>query len=455
MSSFLRPSTNVVLIVLVLGASRANAQLIQPPARPSRPLFGGAQPPDPNKLRQQLSLSLDMLTGIDDNNLPTPVEEPTRNDALSPRPGSLTGSASTALSYLIGQQSRSLQVSGRKFTTIYRDIGAKPASGSELTASARTSLGSRVQVSVAHALRDDPYLFLGGFAGLQPVEGADLPTANSVNAVAERRSTTIDTSATAMWHASRRSTFSGAYSFDHRKFSSAGGYDSTTQGGSFSYDRSVSRRTSVTAAYASSNMDAVEKDGTRRPLRNNTLNAGMTYERRLSRTRGAGFSARVGVTQVKSVDDVTLQPVQYLGPAASTSAHIDLWRTWSVTGGYQRSVTVFQGVRPRSVLMDTTDLSLGGSLLGRLEAAFSGAYSTGQNGPGLISIDVASGRSITSSVTGQLRLHLSQSWSAVASYTRYDYRLSAAASREMGVAPQFDRRGFLIGLTGLLPIWAR
>src|SRR5689334_13661492 len=124
--------------ILALVASTAGAQVLEPPPRPSRGLFGGGPPPDPTRSRQDLDLDGSILGGYDDN-----LVSPAGGNAFVPHPSGYIAFSDVALRYSAGRPERSFQFGGRGFMNTYRNAGIGPSYGGEQTMSAHTPLGRR------------------------------------------------------------------------------------------------------------------------------------------------------------------------------------------------------------------------------------------------------------------------------------------------------------------------
>src|SRR4051812_41526370 len=103
------------LIVAAAVAPVVSAQVVEPPPRPYRGLFGGGSHPDPTRTRKELTLTVNALGGFDDNLAP-----PGGGGAIVPRPSGYTGFTDVILRYWFGRDVRSLELTGRSFMNTYR-----------------------------------------------------------------------------------------------------------------------------------------------------------------------------------------------------------------------------------------------------------------------------------------------------------------------------------------------
>src|SRR5262245_62053759 len=163
---------NLILITLTvtLFGSPLCAQVAEPPPRPARARFGGGAPPDPNRTRQELTVSGNLLGGYDDN-----LTAPGVGEVFTPQPSGYVGFGDAMLRYFSGNQTRSLEASGRGYVVTYRNIGVGPSFGADQALSFRSSFNEHTTVSLRENLRYAPFFSLGVFSPLTEIVGGANP----------------------------------------------------------------------------------------------------------------------------------------------------------------------------------------------------------------------------------------------------------------------------------------
>jgi hypothetical protein len=442
-----RTSSLVFGLALLACASVSGAQVLQPPPRPVRGLFGGGRPPDPNRARQELTVTANLLGGYDDNLVPSSGG----GDTLAPHPSGYIGFADAQLRYFFGRTARSLEAVGRGYMNTYRNVGLTPSYGGDLSLRAGTDLGRRSRLQMTGSVRYDPFFSLGIFGGLEDVEDVETPDANPTNALTESRSWSSDASALLHHGWSRRTRSSIGYSFRNRTYVEGGGFDSRTQAGSVGLERSLGRRTSLRAQYRYSDGEHEQQNGAVRPLVTQTIDLGLSYLRPLSRTRHLTISGGGGSQYVDTISGATGANLRYWAPSGHGSVRLDIGPSWSVAGDYRRAVSVLEGISPEPFVSHAGTLSVGGFIGSRLESVLTASYSNGRSGYGSETEEPGDYDGYTG--TAQFRIRLTRWWSTLVSVTHYQYRLSDAASESLGVPSEMHRNAVRLGFTWTLPLY--
>src|SRR5688572_17160424 len=180
--------TAFVALALLCVPPAVSAQAIQRSTRPFRGLFGGGPPPDPNRTRQELTLSGSLLGGYDD--MLTPGQSgPGPLDPAQAIDSGYTGTADATLNYFIGRAERSFNATGRAFTTAYSFSDVEQLVGGGVTLVALTPVAHRTRLSLGQSFSYAPNLVLGTFSSLQPtVDATTLPDSGERSGLAEQRS---------------------------------------------------------------------------------------------------------------------------------------------------------------------------------------------------------------------------------------------------------------------------
>lgn len=445
--AFLRVLVACLLVSLL--APPVGAQVLEPPPRLYRGLFGGGPPPDPNRSRQELALTGSALGGYDDN-----LTAPTLGYEFVPHPSGYTGFADAGMRYSVGRQaSRFLEVRGRGFMNTYRNIGLGPSYGGEESVRGRITFGRRTDLEVTQGLRYDPYFSLGLFGVIQAPDLPSTPDSQPSSALAETRSWTTSASSTLTHRWTRRTVMDLGVSFSNQTYVQKTAFDTRSVFGSFGLERAVSPTTSLRGAYRPSDSEYAQADGRQIPLGVHTFEGGVTYRHRVSRTRQVTFNAGGGPMYVSTIAVLSRAPREFWKPAGYGTIRVDLWRSWSVAGDYRRSVTTLQGDTPEPFVTDAALVSAGGLVRRWLETVLSAGYSNGQAGQGSsIATELAVGRYDGYTVAAQARLRLSRLWSAVVSFNHYQYHLNSVASQVLNAPPELHRNAVRAGVAWALPL---
>jgi hypothetical protein len=163
------------------------------------------------------------------------------------------------------------------------------------------------------------------------------------------------------------------------------------------------------------------------------------------------FSAGGGAGHVETTERLGGAPAEYWTPSAFGTARLDVGRSWSLSGDYRRSTTVLQGATAEPYAADTAQISVGGDLQRWLETVFTVGYGSGVSGQS--SQDLLEGRYDAYTAGMQMRFRLPAGWSSIVSFTHFDYRLNAVASRLLDAASDVQRNTVRVGLGWKLPLY--
>jgi hypothetical protein len=320
-----------------------------------------------------------------------------------------------------------------------------------MNARVQTTVGRRGRLEFRPSFHYDPFFSFGAFGLLQDSGSGNLTDANPLNGLVESPSQVIDTSISFSEELSQHNRLGLDYTFNKHTYLRGANFDSQGHVGSISYDHSLGRSVGLRASYRRSDMTTILHDGQSRPFQDDTLDAGMSYSRNLSRTRRVSFSAGGGATHASTINDATALPLDYWVPSGYATARFDFGRSWSTAANYRRGVTVMQGITPLSFVTDAADGTIGGLLAPRLEGTFNAAFSDGIAGydQNLIPGEV---RNYTYSV--QLRFEIARWVSALATYRRYQYHLNSSAALNLGMLPRQDRNAVMVGFALSFPVVA-
>ena len=443
----MRSLLTTLTLVVCASAVTVEAQTAQPrPSRPIRGLFGGSsQPPDPNRTRSELTLTGSILGGYDDYILPGGPTGPVDPDEVQ---NGYTGVADFALRYFYGRTVRSFAANLRGFANTYSDIGVDPSIGSALNLDALTNLGRRNSLHATQSMTYEPSLVLGAFGSLQGAVEADvLPESGAGSGIVSQRSWASNTTLalSRRWTPRHTTSLQGGYA--KRTYLDALGFDSSTYNAGTEHSWALTRTTNLEGQYEYSDSRVEDDEGRTMPLSDHTVEASISYRRRLTPTRQLQLTGGGGASYVNSQQSFDREPVAYWTPAGHASVRLDVGRTWAIAGDYRRSVEVLQGVTIESFATDAASVRTDGSLGSRFDVALSTAFSNGASGAGQ-----SNGTFSSYGGSAQLRLALARSWAVTVAYDYYYYKLDGIADLPAEVPRQFDRNAVRIGLSMWFPL---
>ena len=434
-------------VVLCALAADASAQAVQRPARPYRGVFGGGPPPDPNRSRQEVTLNGSFTAGHDTWLSPggsggTPVPGQERHSGMA-----LTGDA--ALSYFRGRTLRSISIDGRARSNGYSGINADPTIGGTFAASGETNLGRVTQLRVSQDFSYEPTLVLGvqGFSGVD-VDVPAAPAADVSSGYLAQHSWTSNSllSLDRRWTARHTTRVGAAYS--RVNYLDAVGNDTSTRMANMAHSWSFTRTSSIRALYSFVDSELESVAGFSTPVTNQNIGLTFGYNRRLSPTRQLQITAGGGAAHVNTLNALDRSDLSYWMPSANGSVSVDVGRSWSMAGQYDRSVDVLQGVSLTSFATDSASASLSGLLNSRIETSLSASYSNGQSGGA-----GTTGR--FENYSGSLRalFAISRCCATTVTYDYYVYRFENVVDLPTGFPPTFDRHAIRVGFTIRLPLY--
>jgi hypothetical protein len=431
-----------ILAFAVAAPVPAVAQIVERPARPFRGLFGGGPPPDPNRTRQELTLTSSLFAGYDD--ILTPGGgQPTFD--TTPVSG-FTGYADAALQYWKGRTNRSFEVQGRGYGNAYSNLGLNPSFGGNVWIQGQTPIGRRNQLSAGQAVSYDPF-FAPGTGPLIGDLSPEVPSETvSTHGLTDRGSWRAASTLSMTRQLTPRRSVMALYEFNRQRYLDIGGVDNLSHAVQAGYESAVSRTASILASYRFTSAKYEEELGGYRPLTDHSVELGAAYEWRLSRNRQVTFSGGGGAAYVGTVSTVTAQPIAYWTPSGHATVGVDLGRSWLFSLDYGRGVSVLDGISLETFVTDSARISLGGYLGPRVLTTLSGDYSNGAAGAG------GAGRYRSLDFNAQLEFAVTRWCAAVVLYNHYDYRLHDITDLEPGVPDSFDRNAVRVGVTFWLPL---
>jgi hypothetical protein len=441
--NYLPSAAALVTAIAVLAPALADAQVLEPPSRPLRGLFGGDAAPDTaGRRRQSLIAQVNVLGGYDDN-LTLPGSGAS---TFEPRDAGYIGAATARLRYLTSRNNRIFNAEGRGFMNTYRNAGVGPNYGGEVSTGGSAPLSRRSTLAGSGSVRYDPSYYLGAFASLGAQLSSASPDLNSTNSLGVNPSWSVYSTADLNHEWTRRLRSNVNYSYSQRKYTEDTTFDTRSHVLSVGLDRGIARTITVRGSYRYSDSLYDRVIGGAIPTIDQAVEVGATYEKDLSRTRRVTLSGGGGATYVDTLDQATLVPLNYWTPSGYATARYDFGRSWNVSADYRRSASVLQGLNPELFLNDTATVQAGGNLIEDIQLVAVLGYSNGFAGAG------AGGKYDGYTTTGQMQFQLTRWWSALVSVNHYEYRLNTIASQVLGVSSDMHQNAIRVGFTWTLPL---
>jgi hypothetical protein len=439
----------LALAVVTLAVSApAAAQSTERPQRSFRGLFGGSPTPDPDRSRQELTLTVNLLGGYDDNlagaaGSGTPTSE---------SEGGYIGNGDLSVRYYRGRAVRSLTFDGNAYATKYGTTDLGLVKGGTASVSGVTQVRRRDSLSASQYVSYEPLLMLNAFGPLDPiVPPGESPQSETFAGLSERRSINASTNLGYQWAMARRSSIGLDYGFQalHYLDSDTDQGNSTSHRVSSGYSQSLNRSTALRASYGYRYGRFRDSDGIR-PLTEHTIEAGPHFDRALSRTRRIQVSLSGGAQYVRTLAGVPLSRtlIDYWTPFASTSAGLELTSSWRVQADYRRGTTVLPEVTTESYVTDAVSVGTSALFGQRLDVDLTVGVATGTSA-------VATGSEATyrsGTLTSSARWAFSRRFAALFNYYYYDYRFTNTGDLPDGFNPSTTRHSFRVGITMWVPL---
>jgi opacity protein-like surface antigen len=443
-----------IAIVLVAGAAGpVEAQTSQQTRAPRgfRGLFGGTPTPDPNRTREELSLTSSLSAGYDDNLAAAALGGSGTPSGPAAQDGYM-GQGQLDLRYYRGRLVRSFTLEGSAYGTGYGDVGVGFVKGGLVNVSGTTRLRTRDRFQASQGFIFDPLFTLNTLSVLDGGSApSEVPGSNTTTGLTERRSWSSQTGVDYSWAASARNSLNMSYGFGARRYPDGENVpgDSESHRASAGFTRPFNRRVSLNSNYIYTYGRYRDADGVR-PLTEHTISGGPQIEKIFSRTRRLQLSAGVGAQYVRTLSGVALRRtmVDYWTPFGDVAAQFDLSRTWDMTVNYRRGTTVLPEVTTDSFVTDGITVGTGGVIGSRLEVQANAGLTTGTTA------SAAGGQASNQTLTwsSQARWAFNRRIAATVAYDYYKYEFTDTADLPEGFPPGSSRNTFRVGVTIWLPL---
>lgn len=435
-------ATVALLASLLMPAAEAQSTASPPGA--VRGVFGASGPPSPARTTQQVSTWLDLGGGYDQS----------VSAADSPGAGDGDGYAVTALGgfrYWRGRSTRSFEAGARLFRND-QNSGRTTATGGEVNLNTTLEFGRRTGIALALRAANEAAVLFGAFGpefvDPPPADVAiDAPDVSPQQGDLRARWFSLGANATAFRGWSARHRTAVQYAQVRRRPTDDEGVDSDQRIVNVHHDWMVRMNAGILANYRFEQVRQTFPQATlSEPIRTQSAEAGLRFERRLSPIRRASLSFQAGATQVLSSDTPLVGIEGAIEPTGSLNASYTLTRRWLLLAGATRSITVLQGVSQVPFTNALGSLSVTGVVARRVTVAVSGSFSQGSAvGPAPGDFDAVWG---TASIRYGFRYG-----GLFAGYTRYEHRLRQVSLAPGSIAPRFDQSSVRMGLTLWLPLY--
>lgn len=386
-------------------------------------------------------MAFDLFGGYEDNISPDGSGTPTSPVALQ-RSG-VIGTVGSLVRYRQGSATSGFEASGQTSVNSFRNMGVRPLVGATGSVQGNTRK-FKTDLNVAASTEYRP-TFTFGILGSGLSDEVSTPPIDPTAGIMEMQSinSTVYVSAANQWSSRQWTTVSGTYA---RGSYGTGGLDMASRSAGVSYNRNLSRRTSIQTIYTRFHQTVVDAGGVI-PVDSDQGTIGFEYRHLVSRNRNLVFSGGGGAVYVSTLSVLDDSPFDYVAPSGYAVVRLDLGRTWSLTADARRSVTMVEGVTPQSFLTDTVSVAVGGGIGRRFTVAATSTYSGGSPHEGQTgSFDMLNG-------VAQVDFAL-KSWCAMfGSYSYGEYSFGDEAAVPPGYPSRSERNAIRVGLTIWLPLY--
>lgn len=429
----------------------------RPPSRPPRPTrrepasagpgtFDQSRPSrDGGPSRQEVSFAANIMGGYDDN-LTAALGS---GAGVSPEAmiSGATAAADATLAYFRGNTLRSFRLETSGSLMGYPDNLENPAAGGSIDAVVKTPVGRSLGVSLTQRAAYEPLInVLSPGAGAGPVP-PDMAPPSPTSGLFERRSWNSSSGASLDSRWGRRDTTTLGYTYRVQEFTDEDYGDNTWHDLIASHRRLLSAHVKGGVDYRYRKGEYVDSDALTRPTTEHRVEGVAEFVGAPSRRRSYSVLIAAGAGYLESVNTNGATYDSWL-PTGRVRLSVNLSPTWLIDGGYQREISLFQGVTDEIYATDTASVKLAGMLSRRWSLQLGGTYSNWVT-------PVASGVNDRMDVYGAsagVRVLLSKSLAATAGYSYYLHRYSNPASLPEGFPAEYDRQSVRVGVTMYFPI---
>jgi hypothetical protein len=400
---------------------------------------------DGGPTRQELTLAVNVLGGYDDNlTAGLGSGSGTSPDAMV---SGATGSVDGTLGYFRGNSLRSVRLDTTGSLLGYPGNLENPAPAGSVSAAVRTPMGRDLTLGLSQRAAYEPLfnvLSPGSGSGPLPPE---VVQPSPTTGLFERNSwsSTSGVSLEGRW--GRKDTTTLAYAYRLQEFTDDDYGDNTWHDATASYRRILSSQVMAGADYRYSNGEYADSNDFIRPTIEHRVEGVTEFVGAPSRRRSYALLLAAGAGYLESVNAGGASFTSWL-PIGRARLSFDVSSGWLVEGGYQRDLSLLQGVTDDVYTTDTAYVTTSGMIASRASLRIGGTYSNWVT-------PVASGVNDTMDVYGAtlgIRFLLTDSLAATAGYYYYFHRYSNPGSLPAGFPAEYDRQAVRVGLTMFFPL---
>ena len=432
----------LVAVASAIAVPASDAQVISPPPRSTSGLFGGRQPADPNRTRQELTLTLDFLGAYDDNL--SPGNENAIPDFAAPRLTGTSGTLAAVADYRRGRPTRNLRVSGRTVAAGYSNTQVPSLVGGRVSVRGFAQVFSRTTLDGWVEGDYTPTFTMGAFT---PAVTATSPLPDPTTGVAELESLSARGlgSLTHSWN----SAHSTGANHTYQKMRSRGLGEMETEQETISTRHSWSflRNVSLAASAGMSRQNGGNLTIGRSQLETQDGSLGLDVRMPISRTRRMTFSGYAGATRVRTYSTADSRLIGYATPSGGGSVRVDIGRTWAISADASRHVGMLEGLTLQSFVTTATTLWAGGNIGTRTLVSLTGRHSRGAPHVG------ETGSFSSAGMWAQAEYTVSRCCALFANYSYYGHRLLDVAAVPVGFPTVYERNTARMGVTVWLPLY--
>jgi len=400
---------------------------------------------DGGPTRQELTFTANLLAGYDDN-LTAGLGSGSGTSPAAMVSGT-TASVDGTLGYFRGNSLRSFQLDTTGSLVGYPDNLENPAPAGSLNASGRTPMGRATTLGLSGRVSYQPlFSVLSPGAGTGPLPPGVAQPAPTTG-LFERKSLSSSAGVSLDRRWGRRDTTTLGYTYRMQEFTDDDYGDSAWHDVAASYRRIASSQVKAGADYRYRSGEYRDSQDLARPTVEHRVEGVTEFMGTPSRRRSYSILLAAGVRYLELVSASGATSTSWL-PVGRTRLTLDVSSNWSIEGGYQRELSLLQGVTDEVYTTDTASVTTKGMLSRRAALMIGATYSNWVT-------TVASGVRDTMNVYGAtlgLRFLLTDSLAATANYHYYLHRYSNPASLPAGFPAEFDRRGVRVGLSMFFPL---
>ena len=426
----------------------------QRPPRPSRreptsagqgTFEQGRQSRDGGPTRQDVSFTANIMAGYDDNlTAGLGSGSGTSPDAMV---SGTTASVDATLAYFRGNSLRSFSLDTSGSLMGYPDNLDEPAPGGSVNAEVRAPMGRSLSLSLSQRAAYVPlFNVLSPGAGTGPLP-PEVVQPSPTTGLFERNSWSSRSGVSLEGRWGRRDTTTIAYAYQVQEFTDDDYGDNTWQDVTAGYRRILTSQVKAGPDYRYRDGEYADSNDLVRPTTEHRIEGVAEFIGAPSRRRSYSVLVAAGAGYIASVNASATAFNAWL-PIGRARLTFNVTPTWLIEGGYQRDLSLLQGVTDDVYTTDTASVRTSGMLGRRTSLQIGATYSNWVT-------PVASGVNDDMNVYGAsagFRFLLTKTLAASAGYYYYYHRYSNPAALPEGFPAEYDRQAVRVGVTMFFPL---